>query len=77
MWLSDLPQDYERVDEYSDATPNGSRTRKYRFADGTVRTFERHGASQWTETTPKTVHRDLSALFVEPPSTEQVSESGE
>lgn len=70
MWLSDLPQDYERVDEYSDATPNGYRTRKYRFADGSVRTFERRGASQWTETTPKPPHGDLMPLFVEPPSAE-------
>lgn len=68
MWLSDLPQDYERVDEYSDATPNGYRTRKYRFADGSVRTFERHGASQWTETTPHPLGGGLMPTFIEPPS---------
>jgi hypothetical protein len=66
VWLSDLPQDYERLDEFSDAVPNGMRTRRYRFADGSVRTFERHGASQWRETTPKTAHLDLSAMFLEP-----------
>lgn len=66
MRLSDLPQDYERVEEFSDATPNGWRSRKYRFADGSVRTFERQGVSPWRETTPKSERVDLMPLFIEP-----------
>lgn len=64
MWRSELPQDYERVDEYSDATPNGWAKRVYRFTGGTTRTFVKEaGASRWRETTPP---RDLSPTFIEP-----------
>jgi hypothetical protein len=65
VWLSDLPQDHVRVDEYSDAVFNGNRTRVYRFADGSSRTFYNRGtASGWTEMTKP--RDNLSPLFVEP-----------
>lgn len=82
MWTSDLPQEYERLEEYSDASPNGWTARRYHFADGTARTFERRkGGAQWTETrVPHTPpeHQwiagrwvpNQAATFTEPPSAE-------
>lgn len=68
MWLSDLPQDHVRVDEYSDAMFNGNRTRVYRFADNSTRTFNNRGtASGWTEVTKVAPSDGLMPMFVEPP----------
>jgi hypothetical protein len=63
VWLSDLPQDYERVDTYSSEV-NGSIIKVFRFPDGTARTFERmaESASGWRETTKPR----FTPVFIEP-----------
>lgn len=69
MWLSDLPQDYERVDTYSSGV-NGPIIKVFRFHDGTTRTFERmaESASGWRETTKPR----FTPVFIEPLSQQPV-----
>lgn len=76
MWLSDLPQDYVNYDEF---TKSHTTWRTYHFADGSKRRFEKlGGASSWREVRESPGRRrNLSPLFMEAPSAEEMPESGE